>query len=113
MMLGSPIPVQLPYDSSEDRLIVRRQNKLARDIDIIQQKTEKHVTVGVVDPGVIRILTTELPYQISQQLFNVQLKEICRLAGINEPVKAYKTCEKTRIVYRQHYDENYYMSCFV
>ena len=65
-------------------------------IDIIQQKTEKHVTVGVVDPDVIRILKTELPYQVSQQLFNVQLKEICRLAGITEPVKAYKTCEKTR-----------------
>ena len=65
-------------------------------IDIIQQKTEKHVTVGVVDPVVIRILTTELPYQVSQQLFNVQLKEICRLAGITIPVKAYKTCEKTR-----------------
>jgi len=43
MMLGSPIPVQLPYDSSEDRLIVRRQNKLARDIDIIQQKIRNNV----------------------------------------------------------------------
>ena len=53
-------------------------------------------TVGVVDPDVIRILTTELPYRVSQQLFNVQLKEICRLAGITNPVKAYKTCEKTR-----------------
>ena len=43
MMLGSPIPVQLPYDPSEDRLIVRRQNKLARDIDIIQQKIRNNV----------------------------------------------------------------------
>ena len=43
MMLGSPIPVQLPYDASEDRLIVRRQNKLARDIDIIQQKIRNNV----------------------------------------------------------------------
>tara|TARA_Y100000592_G_scaffold96573_1_gene165304 strand:- start:297 stop:1457 length:1161 start_codon:yes stop_codon:yes gene_type:complete len=42
-MLGSPIPVQLPYDASEDRLIVRRQNKLARDIDIIQQKIRNNV----------------------------------------------------------------------
>ena len=43
MMLGSPIPVQLPYDASEDRLIVSRQNKLARDIDIIQQKIRNNV----------------------------------------------------------------------
>jgi len=61
-------------------------------IDVIQKKTDKHVTIGVVDPGVIEILTDEFPYSISSQLYNQQLKKICRLAGINELVKGYKFC---------------------
>ena len=65
-------------------------------IDIIQQKTEKHVTVGVIDPDVVDILKKDFPYKISQQLFNKQLKELCKYAEINQPVKAYKVCPKTR-----------------
>ena len=65
-------------------------------IDIIQQKTEKHVTVGVIDPDVVGILKEDFPYRISQQLFNKQIKELCKCAGINQPVKAYKVCPKTR-----------------
>lgn len=53
---------------------------------------DKHVTIGVVDPDVIEILTNEFPYSISSQLYNQQLKKICRLAGINELVKGYKFC---------------------
>ena len=65
-------------------------------IDIIQQKTEKYVTVGVIDPLVIYIITKDFPYKISPQQFNLQLKEICKRAGIDNLVKAYKPCEKTR-----------------
>ena len=65
-------------------------------IDIIQQKTEKHVTVGVIDAGVVDIIKKDYPYKISQQLFNKQLKELCKYAEINQPVKAYKVCPKTR-----------------
>ena len=65
-------------------------------IDIIQQKTEKHVTVGVIDPDVVDIIKKDFPYKISQQLFNKQLKELCEYAEINQPVKAYKACPKTR-----------------
>ena len=65
-------------------------------IDIIQQKTEKHVTVGVIDPGVVDIIKKDFPYKISQQLFNKQIKELCKYAEINQPVKAYKVCLKTR-----------------
>ncbi len=61
-------------------------------IDVIQKKTDKHVTIGVVDPDVIKVLTDEFPYSISSQLYNQQLKKICRLAGINELVKGYKFC---------------------
>jgi integrase len=65
-------------------------------IDIIQQKTEKHVTVGVIAPDVVGILKDDFPYSISQQLFNKQIKELCKYAGIDQPVKAYKVCPKTR-----------------
>ncbi|MDG1822337.1 MAG: phage integrase SAM-like domain-containing protein [Flavobacteriaceae bacterium] len=65
-------------------------------IDIIQQKTDKHVTVGVIDPDVVEILNEDFPYRISQQLFNKQIKELCKYASIDQPVKAYKVCPKTR-----------------
>ena len=65
-------------------------------IDIIQQKTEKHVTVGVIDPDVVGILKDDFPYRVSQQLFNKQLKELCKYVGIDQPVNAYKVCPKTR-----------------
>ena len=65
-------------------------------VDLLQQKTEKHVTIGVGDAKVIQILEDYFPYAVSAQQFNKQIKQICQLAGITEMVKGYKTCEKTR-----------------
>ena len=65
-------------------------------IDIAQQKTDKHVTVGVVDKEVIQILKHRFPYGISAQLFNRQIKQICQIAGISDMVSGYKLCPKTR-----------------
>ena len=65
-------------------------------VDLLQQKTEKYVTIGVVDAKVIQILEDYFPYAISAQQFNKQIKQICQLAGITEMVKGYKTCEKSR-----------------
>jgi len=65
-------------------------------IDINQQKTDKYVTVGVVDKEVIQILKKNFPYSISAQLFNRQIKQICQIAGIYEMVSGYKLCIKTR-----------------
>jgi len=65
-------------------------------IDIDQQKTDKYVTVGVVDKEVIQILKKNFPYSISAQLFNRQIKQICQIAGIYEMVSGYKLCSKTR-----------------
>jgi len=42
-MLGGPMPVRLPYSADESMLVTRRQNKLARDIDIINQKIRNNV----------------------------------------------------------------------
>jgi integrase len=65
-------------------------------IDINQQKTDKYVTVGVVDKEVIQILKKNFPYSISAQLFNRQIKQVCQIAGIYEMVSGYKLCIKTR-----------------
>ena len=65
-------------------------------IDINQQKTDKYVTVGVVDREVIQILKQRFPYAISAQLFNRQIKQISQIAGIYEMVSGYKLCSKTR-----------------
>lgn len=43
MMLGRVMPVRLPYSADESMLVTRRQNKLARDIDIINQKIRNNV----------------------------------------------------------------------
>ena len=65
-------------------------------IDINQQKTDKYITVGVVDKEVIQILKQRFPYAISAQLFNRQIKQICQIAGLNDMVSGYKLCPKTR-----------------
>ena len=65
-------------------------------IDIIQQKTRKSVTVGVVDPLVIEILENELPKKVSQVVFNKQIKALCRMAAIDELVSGFKNNPKTR-----------------
>ena len=65
-------------------------------IDINQQKTDKYVTVGVVDKEVIQILKKNFPYPISAQLFNRQIKQVCQIAGINDMVSGYKLCPKTK-----------------
>jgi integrase len=65
-------------------------------IDILQQKTRKSVTVGVVDPLVIEILENEFPRKVSQVVFNKQIKALCRMVGINELVSGFKNNPKTR-----------------
>tara|TARA_B100000927_G_scaffold291399_1_gene293393 strand:- start:17959 stop:19257 length:1299 start_codon:yes stop_codon:yes gene_type:complete len=42
-MLGGPMPIRLPYSADESMLVTRRQNKLARDIDIINQKIRNNI----------------------------------------------------------------------
>jgi len=65
-------------------------------IDIIQQKTRKSVTVGIVDPLVIKILENEFPKKVSQVVFNKQIKALCRMAAIDELVSGFKNNPKTR-----------------
>lgn len=64
-------------------------------IDIIQQKTNKSVTIGVVAPHVINIIENSLPKKIQHQRLNEYAKVVCKLAGIIVEVKGSKLNTKT------------------
>jgi integrase len=76
-------------------------------IDIIQQKTNKNVTVGVIAPHVIDIIENDLPKKIQHQKLNEYAKVICKLAGIIEVVKGTKLNTETNrkeLGYYQKYE---------
>ena len=55
-------------------------------IQLKQQKTDKNVTIPVL-AKTKEIIKSGLPYKISIQKFNLHIKEICKLAEINELIK--------------------------
>ena len=65
-------------------------------IDILQQKTNMAVTVGVADPLVIELLENEFPRRVSQVVFNKQIKALCKMEGIKELVSGIKNNPRTR-----------------
>ena len=52
--------------------------------------------MGVSDPMVIHLLENEFPKVVSQVNFNNHIKEICKIAGIDELVNGFKNNPKTR-----------------
>lgn len=59
-------------------------------LDIIQQKTNKSVTIGIIAPHVIDIIENNLPKEIPHQKLNEYSKVVCKMAGIVEVVKGSK-----------------------
>lgn len=59
-------------------------------IDLIQQKTNKSVTIGIIAPHVVQIIENNLPKKIPHQKLNEYAKVICKLAGIDAMVKGTK-----------------------
>ena len=59
-------------------------------VDIIQKKTRTAVTVGVINPLVVKIITHHFPRRIGDRCFNRYMKEVLELAAINEEVKGYQ-----------------------
>ena len=59
-------------------------------VDIIQQKSTRFVTIGVVDPDVVFLLKENFPKPLYAQQFNYLIKEVAKKAGIDEIVKGYK-----------------------
>lgn len=64
-------------------------------LDIIQQKTNKSVTIGIIAPHVIEIIENNLPKEIPHQKLNEYSKVVCKLAGIVEVVKGTKLNTET------------------
>jgi integrase len=76
-----------------DLLKLNESNFITRNgyevIELKQQKTAKNVTIPVL-ATTKEIIKTGLPYKISIQLFNEHLKNICKIAEINEMIKGSK-----------------------
>ena len=64
-------------------------------LDVIQEKTNKDVTIGVIEPFAIDIIKNQFPIKIPHQKLNNYVKIICKLAGIDEVVKGKKLDSKT------------------
>lgn len=64
-------------------------------LDIIQQKTNKSVTIGIIATHVIEIIENNLPKEIPHQKLNEYSKVVCKLAGIVEIVKGTKLNTET------------------
>lgn len=65
-------------------------------IEFHQIKTGVKVRVPIVNEEVLNILGSELPYKIPSQKFNIHIKELCRLAEIEEEVEGYWFNPKTK-----------------
>jgi len=65
-------------------------------IDIVQQKTGKAITVGVMAPYVIEIIENNFPYQISQQKLNKHIKDVCKNSEIDEIIQGKKYDKATK-----------------
>lgn len=72
-----------------------RYNGKSIYIDIIQQKTNKSVTVGVFSPYVSEMVLNSFPKKIPHQKLNDIIKVICKLSGIVEVVEGTKLNTKT------------------
>lgn len=59
-------------------------------IDVIQQKTNKSVTVGIIAPHVVDIIENSFPKSVPHQKLNDIIKIVCKMAGIDEVVKGTK-----------------------
>ena len=67
-------------DITKDNIRYKGKNMY---LDLIQQKTKKPVTIGIIAPHVIDILENSFPYKISTQKLNDHIKKVCETAKIN------------------------------
>jgi integrase len=65
-------------------------------LDIEQEKTSKDLSIRILSPFLKDIIENSFPYPISQQKLNKHIKEVCRLARIEELVEGKKFDNKTK-----------------
>jgi len=59
-------------------------------LDLIQEKTDKAITLSVNEKYIIEIIENSLPKKMQEQKLNEYSKVVCKLAGINELIKGKK-----------------------
>jgi integrase len=110
-----------------DLLSITKDNIRHKDgkiyIDLIQQKTKKAVTIGIIAPYIIDILENSFPYKITTQKLNEHIKKVCEIAKINAMTegkifdaktgrKELKSYEKHKLItthsFRRSFCTNYY-----
>ena len=57
-------------------------------LDLVQQKTQKEITVGIIHPYVVDLLQNHFPYPIPHARFNRYMKAVLKAAGIHQKVHA-------------------------
>jgi len=67
-------------------------------VDINQKKTEKPITIGIIDPMVLEFLKIDFTQKTNASVFNKKIKELCRLAGIDQVIKGNKMSSVTKRV---------------
>lgn len=92
-------------------------------LDLIQQKTKKSVTIGIIAPHIIDIIENSFPYKITTQKLNDHIKKVCEIAEINVMTegkifdattgrKVFKSYEKHKLItthsFRRSFCTNYY-----
>lgn len=92
-------------------------------LDIVQQKTKKPITIGIIAPHVIDIIENSFPYKISTQKLNDHIKKVCEIAKINTMTegkifdakigrKVFDKYEKHKLItthsFRRSFCTNYY-----
>lgn len=92
-------------------------------LDLLQQKTKKAVTIGIIAPYIIDILENDFPYKITTQKLNEHIKKVCETAKINTMTegkifnaktgrKEFKSYEKHKLItthsFRRSFCTNYY-----
>lgn len=65
-------------------------------LDLVQKKTGKPVTIGIVEDYLIDIIENDFPYKISSQRLNEYIKEVCKIAKINEVIEGKKIDKDTK-----------------
>ncbi|MGG5578048.1 phage integrase SAM-like domain-containing protein [Myroides sp. C15-4] len=64
-------------------------------IDLIQEKTEKDVTLGVSKEYVLDILLHHFPERVSINKINTHIQKVCEIAEINQETEGYFVNEET------------------
>ncbi len=65
-------------------------------LDIIQKKTGKSVTIGIINEHIIDIIENDFPHEISTQKLNYYIKKVCEVAKINELVEGKRLNPKAK-----------------